>query len=105
MLKVWNDVDDNRRCGLFTGMYRGFTFETIARMLVFANEDNYYYNTICKKPGRQYPSENICAYNVADTLIETLRYMRREISPDSNDWVWSNFVTTRFRNTPWSHVP
>jgi len=69
MLGVWSEVPEGTRCSLFTGMFRLFTFETMAKMLVFANEGNYYYNWFCKKPGRQYPSDNICAYNVADTLI------------------------------------
>ena len=73
-------------------------------MLNLANKGDYTYNPLCKMPGKEYKSENICAYNVADAMIKTKKFMIEEISPDSNNWKWGDLIVTRFDNTPWSHV-
>ena len=55
-------------------------------------------------PGKEYKTDNICAYNVADAMIETKKFMTEAISPDTDKWKWGDLIVTRFRNTPWSHV-
>ena len=105
MFGAWDEISEDRRCSLFTGQYRGFTFEAVARMLRLALEGDYSYNPLCKVPGKEYKSENICAYNVADALLATKKKLSDDISEDPNDWKWGDLVVTRFDNTPWSYVP
>ena len=90
---------------MFTGHYRMFTFEMLDRLLRLALQGEYPYNPVCKVPGREYPSENICAFNIADALVATKKLLSTEVSPDPNDWKWGNMVIMKFDNTPWSYVP
>ena len=90
---------------MFEGSYRLFTFEMTDRMLRKSLEGDYLYNPVCKVPGREYKSENICAFVIADALIATKKKLTSEVSPDPNDWKWGNMVIMRFDNTPWSYVP
>ena len=69
MFGVWTEVSEDRRCKMFTGHYRMFTFEMLDRLLRLALQGEYPYNPVCKVPGREYPSENICAFNIADALV------------------------------------
>ena len=37
-------------------------------------------------------------------MVETNKFMKEAISPDSDQWKWGDMIVTRFRNTPWAHV-
>ena len=49
-------------------------------------------------PGKEYKSDNICAYNIADAMIETKKFLSEEISTDSNEWKWGNLVVMKFKH-------
>ena len=92
MLGAWDDVKANDRCKMYEGTYRLFTLENLNIILRKASEGDTYFNPLCKSPEKEYKGENICAYNVADALIEAKQFLSEEISADSNNWKWGDII-------------
>lgn len=89
---------------MYEGHYRLFTFENLYKIFLKASEGDTYFNPLCKSPDKEYKGENICAYNVADAMIDTKKFLTEAISSDSNKWIWGDIIYHRFKNTPWSVI-
>lgn len=62
------------------------------------------FNKICAG-AYKYPGKNICAYNMAMSLVETHRHLKKNIGPNSADWQWSKVHYNDYPNMPWSMTP
>ena len=106
MLHVWRRTTNQAKsCKIYEGAYGGFTVENMNRILNFAIEGDTYFNPLCRIPGKEYKSDNFCAYNVADSMIAAKKFMTENISPDSNKWVWGDLHIAQWNHRIWSNVP
>ena len=76
LLHEWSEVSWGDRCGMFEGGYKDFTQETLNRILTKTSQGDTYFNPLCRQPGKEYQSENVCAYNVVDAMVETNKFMK-----------------------------
>lgn len=83
----------------------GYVFtDFFRRMMTVLYDDPHSpkYNKFCDNGFAEYNGDMACAYNVARSLIEVKKHLERNASKNSIDWVWRNFHTLEYTNSPWS---
>ena len=86
----------------------GYVFTDFFRRMITVLKDDPYsekYNKLCDNGFAEYRGDIACAYNIARSLIEVKNYLEHNASKNPSDWVWKNFHTLEYTNSPWSLSP
>ena len=81
--------------------------QTLQMILVEAAEEgsDAHFNVICEGAFPEYHGSEACAYNVARSLSDAIKMLKRQVSPKVEDWKWHNLLSRHYTNLPFSQTP
>ena len=48
---------------------------------------------------------NVCAYNLARSLLEARQFLKEKMASDPQKWLWRDAHSNKYENMPWSRTP
>lgn len=85
-----------------------YPFTDYFQRMIYAiaeDQEDEKHNKICKGAYPEYKGKKHCVYNIARSMVETVKFLREEVSPKVENWEWRNVHTNEYPNVPWSYSP
>lgn len=73
---------------------------------VLAEKENSRFQTICESAySGVYKGQNACAFNMGMAMVETKKFLTKNVSSDMTKWKWRDLHVNDYVYLPWSATP